>query len=133
MLHSSGPKLGKSASSKRCTLGSYLFPGVRPEPLNIHGCTDPDSLPARLLTPPAPASTDKSHHHSLQQALTPQLKLPGLVLPGGFFPYIFMIFLLISPKRSSCPSNQPLPSQPLIAITFIRCLALLRPVRGGAA
>lgn len=64
MLHSSGPELGKGAASKKHTLVSYLFPGARPEPLNIRACTDLDSLPARLLTPPAPASTDKSHHHS---------------------------------------------------------------------
>lgn len=51
-----------------------------------------------------------------------------------YFPYIFMVFLLISPqRRSSWPSNQSLPTQPLIAITYISCLATLRPVRGGAA
>lgn len=112
MLHSSGPKLGKNASSKRCALGSYLFPGVRPEPLNIHGCTDLDSLPARLLTPPAPASTDKSHHHSLQQALTPQLKLPGLVLPGGFFPLHFhdISFNLSKEKLLSFKPASPHPA-----------------------
>lgn len=66
-------------------MGLTFFPGARPGPSNTHGCTDLDIPPARLLTPPAPTSTDKSHHHSLLQALTPQLKLPGLVLPGRIF------------------------------------------------
>lgn len=78
------PQLWRWAGERRRTLGSYPSPGVRLEPLHIDGCTDLDRLPARLLTPPAPASADKSHHHSLLQVLTPQLKLPGLVLPGVF-------------------------------------------------
>lgn len=71
MLHSSGPGLRKGAESKRHMVGSYLSLGLKLEALHIHGCTDLDRLLARLLTPPAPASTDKSHYHSLLQVLIP--------------------------------------------------------------
>lgn len=65
----------------RDIIGSYLSLGLRPEALHIRGCTDLDRLPARLLTPPAPASTDKSHHHSLLQDFIPYLKLLYKVFP----------------------------------------------------